>query len=106
MAPGCRLAGARDVATVLGTFDVIEVAVGDAPPVRQPDDDVADVDEIGGGAPGKGRSIKAVQMGGPSGGCVPAAHLALPIDYDSLREVGAIMGSGGLVVLDPHIAET
>ncbi len=39
-------------------------------------------------------------MGGPSGGCVPAAHLDLPIDYDSLRDVGAIMGSGGMIVMD------
>jgi NADH:ubiquinone oxidoreductase subunit F (NADH-binding)/(2Fe-2S) ferredoxin len=54
---------------------------------------------VGGGLP-KGREFKAVQMGGPSGGCVPAAHLDLPIDYDSLREVGAIMGSGGMIVMD------
>ena len=55
--------------------------------------------EVGGGIP-RGREFKAVQMGGPSGGCVPAAHLDLPIDYDSLREVGAIMGSGGMIVMD------
>ena len=54
---------------------------------------------VGGGLPGK-HEFKAVQMGGPSGGCVPAAHLDLPIDYDSLREVGAIMGSGGMIVMD------
>ncbi len=54
---------------------------------------------VGGGLP-RGREFKAVQMGGPSGGCVPAAHLDLPIDYDSLREVGAIMGSGGMIVMD------
>ena len=54
---------------------------------------------VGGGMPGK-REFKAVQMGGPSGGCVPAAHLDLPIDYDSLRDVGAIMGSGGMIVMD------
>jgi len=54
---------------------------------------------VGGGIP-RGREFKAVQMGGPSGGCVPAAHLDLPIDYDSLREVGAIMGSGGMIVMD------
>ena len=54
---------------------------------------------IGGGVP-EGRAFKAAQMGGPSGGCVPAEHLDLPIDYDSLQDVGAIMGSGGLVVLD------
>ena len=55
--------------------------------------------EVGGGIP-RGREFKAVQMGGPSGGCVPAAYLDLPIDYDSLREVGAIMGSGGMIVMD------
>ena len=55
--------------------------------------------EIGGGMP-RNREFKAVQMGGPSGGCVPADHLDLPIDYDSLREVGAIMGSGGMIVMD------
>ena len=54
---------------------------------------------VGGGMP-RNREFKAVQMGGPSGGCVPAAHLDLPVDYDSLREVGAIMGSGGMVVMD------
>jgi len=55
--------------------------------------------DIGGGIP-RGRRFKAVQMGGPSGGCVPARHLDRPIDYDSLREIGAIMGSGGLIVMD------
>ena len=54
---------------------------------------------VGGGMP-RNREFKAVQMGGPSGGCVPAAHLDLPIDYDSLKEVGAIMGSGGMIVMD------
>jgi NADH-quinone oxidoreductase subunit F len=57
------------------------------------------VDEIGGGVP-EGRRFKAVQIGGPSGGCVPARLADTPVDYESLREVGAIMGSGGLVVLD------
>lgn len=57
------------------------------------------VDEIGGGVPA-GRRFKAVQIGGPSGGCVPARLADTPVDYESLREVGAIMGSGGLVVLD------
>ncbi len=55
--------------------------------------------EIGGGIQ-RDRKFKAAQMGGPSGGCVPARYLDLPIDYDSLQEVGAIMGSGGLIVLD------
>lgn len=56
---------------------------------------------IGGGIP-KGRSFKAVQMGGPSGGCVPARHLDLPVDYGSLDAIGAIMGSGGMVVMDEN----
>ncbi|MBM4032016.1 MAG: NADH-quinone oxidoreductase subunit NuoF [Planctomycetes bacterium] len=55
--------------------------------------------DIGGGIP-KGRGFKAAQMGGPSGGCIPAQHLDLPIDYDSLQAVGAMMGSGGLIVVD------
>ena len=57
------------------------------------------VEEIGGGIPG-GRPFKAAQMGGPSGGCVPAEYLDVPIDYDSLIEIGAMMGSGGLIVMD------
>lgn len=57
------------------------------------------VEEIGGGVP-EGRRFKAVQIGGPSGGCVPARLADTPVDFESLREVGAIMGSGGLVVLD------
>jgi len=55
--------------------------------------------DIGGGIP-EGREFKAAQMGGPSGGCVPAEHLDLPIDYDSLKGIGAIMGSGGMIVMD------
>ncbi|MBI4626771.1 MAG: NAD(P)H-dependent oxidoreductase subunit E [Verrucomicrobia bacterium] len=57
------------------------------------------VEEIGGGVR-PGRRFKAVQIGGPSGGCVPARLADTPVDFESLREVGAIMGSGGLVVLD------
>ena len=57
--------------------------------------------DIGGGIP-KGRKFKAVQMGGPSGGCVPAEYLNLPIDYDTLQQIGAIMGSGGMVVMDEN----
>jgi NADH-quinone oxidoreductase subunit F len=57
--------------------------------------------DIGGGIP-KGRKFKAVQMGGPSGGCVTAQHLALPIDYDTLQRIGSIMGSGGMVVMDEN----
>jgi NADH:ubiquinone oxidoreductase subunit F (NADH-binding)/(2Fe-2S) ferredoxin/Pyruvate/2-oxoacid:ferredoxin oxidoreductase delta subunit len=55
--------------------------------------------DIGGGIPG-GAAFKAVQTGGPSGGCIPAAHLDLPVDYDSLAAVGSIMGSGGMIVAD------
>ncbi|HSB80372.1 MAG TPA: NADH-ubiquinone oxidoreductase-F iron-sulfur binding region domain-containing protein, partial [Candidatus Methylomirabilis sp.] len=55
--------------------------------------------EIGGGAPGKGR-LKAVQTGGPSGGCIPERLFDLSIDYDSLAEAGTIMGSGGMIVMD------
>ena len=57
--------------------------------------------DIGGGIP-KGKKFKSVQMGGPSGGCVPANYLDLNIDYDSLQSIGAIMGSGGMVVLDEN----
>jgi NADH-quinone oxidoreductase subunit F len=57
--------------------------------------------EVGGGIP-KGKRFKAVQMGGPSGGCVPARHLDLPIDYDSLQAIGSIMGSGGMVIMDEN----
>jgi len=55
--------------------------------------------EIGGGIPKK-KEFKAVQTGGPSGGCIPAQHLDTPIDYDSLGALGAIMGSGGMIVMD------
>ncbi|MCS7120728.1 MAG: NuoF family protein [Nitrososphaerota archaeon] len=55
--------------------------------------------EIGGGVP-EGRRFKAVQVGGPSGGCLPEEMLSLPIDYESLTKAGAIMGSGGIVVMD------
>jgi bidirectional [NiFe] hydrogenase diaphorase subunit len=58
------------------------------------------VEEIGGGAP-SGR-IKAVQTGGPSGGCIPAEHFDTPVDYDSLVQLGSIMGSGGMVVMDQN----
>ncbi len=57
--------------------------------------------DIGGGIP-KGRNFKAVQMGGPSGGCVPRQFLSLPVDYDTLQKIGAIMGSGGMVVMDEN----
>ncbi len=54
---------------------------------------------IGGGIP-KGKKYKAVQIGGPSGGCIPEQHLDIEVDYESLKTVGAMMGSGGLVVMD------
>ena len=55
--------------------------------------------EIGGGVPG-GKALKAVQTGGPSGGCIPAEKMDLPVDYEALTEAGSIMGSGGMIVLD------
>ncbi|MGC8962636.1 MAG: NADH-ubiquinone oxidoreductase-F iron-sulfur binding region domain-containing protein [Candidatus Bipolaricaulaceae bacterium] len=55
--------------------------------------------DIGGGVP-EGRKFKAVQIGGPSGGCLPESLLDVPIDYESLKQYGAIMGSGGVIVLD------
>ena len=57
------------------------------------------VEEMGGGAPNGGQ-IKAVQTGGPSGGCIPAQHLDTPVDYESLLKLGSIMGSGGMIVMD------
>jgi NADH-quinone oxidoreductase subunit F len=54
---------------------------------------------IGGGIK-KGRTFKAAQIGGPSGGCIPKEHLSVPLDYEPLKELGAIIGSGGLIVLD------
>jgi NADH:ubiquinone oxidoreductase subunit F (NADH-binding)/NAD-dependent dihydropyrimidine dehydrogenase PreA subunit len=70
---------------------LVEVAMGT--PLRQI------VFEIGGGIPGD-RAYKAVQIGGPSGGCIPASQLDIDVDYESLKQVGAMMGSGGLVVMD------
>jgi NADH:ubiquinone oxidoreductase subunit F (NADH-binding)/Pyruvate/2-oxoacid:ferredoxin oxidoreductase delta subunit/(2Fe-2S) ferredoxin len=70
---------------------LIEVAMGTS--VRQI------IFDIGGGIP-NGKDFKAVQMGGPSGGCIPAEHLGNEVDYESLKRVGAMMGSGGMVVMD------
>jgi len=70
---------------------LVEVAMGT--PLRQI------IFDIGGGIP-NGRAYKAVQIGGPSGGCIPTQHLDIEIDYESLKTVGAMMGSGGLVVMD------
>ena len=55
--------------------------------------------DIGGGIP-NGKKFKAAQTGGPSGGCIPAEHIDTPIDYDSLKSLGSMMGSGGLIVMD------
>ncbi|MEN6485658.1 MAG: NADH-quinone oxidoreductase subunit NuoF [Syntrophobacteraceae bacterium] len=57
------------------------------------------IDDIGGGIPNK-RKFKAAQTGGPSGGCIPASHFDIPMDYENLTAVGSIMGSGGLIVTD------
>ena len=70
---------------------LVEVAMGTT--LRQV------VFDIGGGVP-NGKKYKAVQIGGPSGGCIPEKHLDIDVDYESLKTVGAMMGSGGLVVMD------
>ncbi|NDJ76825.1 MAG: NADH-quinone oxidoreductase subunit L [Chloroflexi bacterium] len=57
------------------------------------------VEEIGGGTPGE-KAFKAVQTGGPTGGCIPKEYLDVPVDFDSLVELGSIMGSGGMIVMD------
>ena len=57
------------------------------------------IEKIGGGTI-SGKSVKAVQLGGPSGGCLPKEHLNIPVDYEEIKKYGAIMGSGGMVVMD------
>ncbi len=57
------------------------------------------IEEIGGGIP-NGKKFKAVQTGGPSGGCIPASHIDTPVDYESLAAIGCIIGSGGMIVMD------
>lgn len=57
------------------------------------------IEDIGGGIP-DGKKFKAAQTGGPSGGCIPAEHFDIPIDYDNLIAIGSMMGSGGLIVMD------
>jgi NADH:ubiquinone oxidoreductase subunit F (NADH-binding)/(2Fe-2S) ferredoxin/NAD-dependent dihydropyrimidine dehydrogenase PreA subunit len=57
--------------------------------------------DVGGGIPRK-RKFKAVQLGGPSGGCIPEQHLDTPVDFEEIAKVGAIMGSGGVIVMDDH----
>ena len=70
---------------------LVEVAMGT--PLRKI------IYEIGGGIP-KGKAFKAVQTGGPSGGCIPKALIDLPVDFEKLKEAGSMMGSGGMIVLD------
>ena len=55
--------------------------------------------DIGGGIP-DGKKFKAVETGGPLGGCIPVQHLNLPVDFDSLKDAGAVMGSGGMIIVD------
>lgn len=64
------------------------------------------IEEIGGGIPNGGK-FKAVQTGGPSGGCIPANHLDTPVDYESLKALSSVMGSGGMIVMDDtsHMVE-
>ena len=91
---GTDLSGGTKVFALTGTIQntgLIEVPLGT--PLRHI------VEKIGGGARA-GRRIKAVQIGGPSGGCLPEALLDTPVDYENLQATGAIMGSGGLVVVD------
>ena len=57
------------------------------------------IEEIGGGIP-NGKKFKAVQTGGPSGGCIPSCHLDIPVDYDNLTAIGSMIGSGGMIVMD------
>jgi NADH-quinone oxidoreductase subunit F len=59
------------------------------------------IHDIGGGIP-NGNKFKAVQLGGPSGGCIPAEHLNTPVDYESIMRLGAIVGSGGMIVMDDN----
>ena len=57
------------------------------------------IEEIGGGVP-KGKKFKAAQTGGPSGGCIPEKYYDIPIDYETLKSIGCMMGSGGMIVMD------
>jgi bidirectional [NiFe] hydrogenase diaphorase subunit len=61
------------------------------------------VEKIGGGVK-DGKAFKAAQTGGPSGGCIPSEFLDTPVDYDNLRRLGSIMGSGGLIVMDETVS--
>ena len=78
------------------TGDVANVGLVEVP-MGMPLGDI--IFDIGGGVP-NGKTFKAVQLGGPSGGCVPAGHLNTPVDYESITRLGAIVGSGGMIVMD------
>ncbi len=64
---------------------------------------IGDIVLSAGGGPDRGKRLKAVQTGGPSGGCIPASMTGIPVDYESLAGSGAIMGSGGMVVMDERV---
>jgi NADH-quinone oxidoreductase subunit F len=91
---GTEQSGGTKIFSVVGNVNntgLVEVPIGTS---------LGDiVFDIGGGIP-KGKKFKAAQLGGPSGGCVPREHLNVPIDYTTLQELGAIMGSGGMVICD------
>ncbi len=72
---------------------LVEVAMGTS---------LREIVEVIGGGPPDGAQIKAVQTGGPSGGCIPTHELETPVDYESLTKLGSIMGSGGMIVMDEH----
>lgn len=91
---GSEASGGTKIFSLVGKINntgLVEVPIG------TPLGDI--IFDIGGGIP-KGKAFKAAQIGGPSGGCIPKEHLNVPIDYTTLQELGAIMGSGGLVVCD------
>jgi len=89
---GTEQSGGTKIFSVVGNINntgLVEVPIGTS---------LGDiVFDIGGGIP-KGKEFKAAQLGGPSGGCIPKEHLNVPIDYTTLQELGAIMGSGGMVI--------
>jgi NADH-quinone oxidoreductase subunit F len=91
---GTEQSGGTKIFSVVGNINntgLVEVPIGTS---------LGDiVFDIGGGIP-KGKKFKAAQLGGPSGGCIPREHLNVPIDYTTLQELGAIMGSGGMVICD------
>ena len=100
---GFDMVGAGDGSGLMifgGTEQQLEVVVDPAKMARHHITINEVINDIGGGAGVKGRSIKAVQMGGPSGGCIPVELHDTKIDYDEVNKTGAIMGSGGLVVMD------